>query len=156
MLVDPLFGERDPIVMLMAAIVGGDMHTGPVRKVAGVYEINHFNGEHELNRADGWADGFDYQYPKLESKDQSYFGSYGVCDDYQQVLDQCPMLRESDREFVIFVTAVHKSDQYEEGGWRWHKWGEYIGALTPTCEYLYDEPEIRLVYVYHITERKKS
>mgnify|MGYP000984510367 FL=1 len=37
------------------------------------------------------------------------------------------------------------------GGWRWHKWGEYLGNGTPTCEHLDDEDEFNDgVYVYHM------
>jgi hypothetical protein len=48
---------------------------------------------------------------------------------------------------------VIKANQSHEGGWRWHKWGEYIGKYEPQYEYLYDEPEIEKVYVYHIYEK---
>jgi hypothetical protein len=36
------------------------------------------------------------------------------------------------------------------GGWRWHKWGPYIGKGEPTTEYLDDEDGFADgVYVYH-------
>ena len=88
------------------------------------------------------------QYPELGE-----FNCYGVCDDYRQVLGQCPELEATGREFAITVTPVVKANQAESGGWRWHKWGPYIGTQTPTTEYLYDEPEIEKVYCYHIYER---
>ena len=39
---------------------------------------------------------------------------------------------------IIAVTPVfqHKG---ETDGWRWHKWGPYIGTLNPQYEYLDDE-----------------
>ena len=155
MLIDPVFTEDNLIVALLNAIAGNNDGNQEHKQLApGIYEINHYNSESLLDRSQGWADGFNYQYPKLTTTDDDYFGSYGVCDNYQQVLDKCPMLSTSKREFVLFVTAVCKADQYEEGGWRWHKWGEYIGTQPATCEYLYDEPLIDMVYVYHITERK--
>jgi hypothetical protein len=46
-----------------------------------------------------------------------------------------------------------KANQPKEDGWRWRKWGQYIGALEPTCEYIADEPHIDKVYVYHIYEK---
>lgn len=157
MLIDAVFTEDSPIVALLNAIASnGAANQEPNRLAPGIYEINHFNGESLLDRSKGWGSDFKYQYPTLTTTDEDYFGSYGVCDNYQQVLDKCPMLSTSKREFVLFLTAVCKADQYQEGGWRWHKWGEYIGTHTPTCEYLYDEPLIDIVYVYHITERKTS
>ena len=157
MLIDPVFTQDNPIVALLNAISGNSSKTQePIQLASGIYEISHFNGESLLDRSQGWAADFKHQYPTLATIDDDYFGSYGVCDNYQQVLDKCSMLTTSEREFVLFVTAVHKADQYEEGGWRWHKWGEYIGTQTTTCEYLYDEPLVDMVYVYHITERKTS
>lgn len=157
MLVDPIFDSQNPLMNIISALVGnGPEFQQPLQLESGVYEINHFNGEHELNREHGWAVDLDHQYPKLVNSGGGWFGSYGVCDHYQQVLEQCPMLITSDREFVVFVTAIHQDDEPEEGGWRWHKWGEYIGTQNPMCEYLYDELYIDLVYTYHICERKKA
>lgn len=47
---------------------------------------------------------------------------------------------------------MERCEQYPEGGWRWHKWGPYIGVQNPQCEYLYDEKNIDVVYTYHIYE----
>lgn len=53
---------------------------------------------------------------------------YGVCDDLSQVLRACPLLEESqDREFLITALYIDKADEPERDGWRWHKWGTYIG-----------------------------
>ena len=81
-------------------------------------------------------------------------GCYGVCDHYQQILDKCPLLVESkERKFVITITSVKRANEPSGGGWRWHKWGEYIGSKNPQCEYLYDEKDIEEVFVYHIYEK---
>jgi len=81
------------------------------------------------------------------------FPSYGVADNYEQIIDKYHELTSlSQRKFCILCTPMRKSEQYPEGGWRWHKWGEYIGTEEPTCEYLYDEPVIEEVYVFHIYE----
>jgi len=108
----------------------------------GVYEINNFNGDAYI------ACPYD-EYPNLIN-----LSPYGVCDHYKQVIENEPLLSDEiyDREFVVFITPVKKSDQPESGGWRWHKWGPYIGDYEPQAEYLYDEPEIEQVYVYHIYE----
>lgn len=83
----------------------------------------------------------------------NYRDNYGVCDNHKQVLKEYPELTESpDRNFVVLMTPILKSEQSEKYGWRWHKWGEYIGDMNPSHEYLYDEPDIEKVYVYHIYE----
>lgn len=80
--------------------------------------------------------------------------NYGVCDNYQQLLDKCPeIVNSNERQFIVTLFQVDRDDQDEEGGWRWHKWGDYIGDETPTCEYLYDEPDIDRVYCYQVYEK---
>jgi len=84
--------------------------------------------------------------------EDTYLSNYGVCDNYKQILEQYPFIETDDRKFIIALIPISKKHQSEHGGWRWHKWGKYIGTQTPICEYIYDEPEIDLVYVYHIYE----
>ena len=36
------------------------------------------------------------------------------------------------------------------GGWRWHKWGEYIGKHNPQYEYLDHESGIDYVLVWKL------
>jgi len=108
----------------------------------GIYLIGHFNGGHMFPK-----DQFD-EYP-----DGLTHGSYGVCDGVKNLLDKMPELAESEREFVVTLTRVRRDEQPDEGGWRWHKWGEYIGAHDPQCEYLYDEDDIEEVFCYHVFER---
>jgi hypothetical protein len=78
---------------------------------------------------------------------------YGICDNYQQIITQHPEIHDEERSFVVILTPVRKEAQPSDGGWRWRKWGPYIGEQRQTCEYLYDEPDIDLVYVYHIYEK---
>ena len=105
----------------------------------GVYEINHFNFDMLLS---GIAID---QYPDLKT-----IGCYGVCDSWEQLIERCPELSESSKNYCISITAIDRASQPEFDGWRWHKWGEYIGTQSPTCEYIYDQPMIDLVYCYHI------
>ena len=113
------------------------------RLTQGVYEIHHFSFDQICTTPlMHWKDLGD----TLEYRD------YGVCDHYTQILEQFPQLLTSPRRFVVSVTPLEKSQQSPRGGWRWHKWGPYIGTQTPTTEYLYDEPEIEKVYVFHVYE----
>jgi hypothetical protein len=56
-------------------------------------------------------------------------------------------------KFVISFTRVLKSNQPSAGGWRWHKWGPYMGTQNSQREYLHDEPSISEIFCYHIMEK---
>ncbi len=105
----------------------------------GVYQFGHFNSSNTLRTMGVLA------------KDSYEEFSHGVCDNYKQILEKWPELISSDRRFVISLTRVAKANQDKSGGWRWHKWGAYIGDYVPMHEYLYDE-DIDEVYVFHIDE----
>ena len=89
------------------------------------------------------------KYMKLSQTADDVLDSYGVCDNFEQVLALYP-LNEIDGNFSISFTPMYKKDQPKVGGWKWHKWGNYIGTQESQYEYLYDEKNIDLVYVYHI------
>ena len=95
-------------------------------------------------------DELEEYYQQHYNKPYERIGEYGVCDNYQQVLDHIPHLIDSDEKFCVILTPVEKNAQPEDGGWRWSKWGEYIGNQKSSSEYLYYEPDIDLVFVYHI------
>jgi hypothetical protein len=82
-----------------------------------------------------------------------WFNPYGVCDSPQQFFEKYgDILRNSERWFCTNFSIITKADQPEHGGWRWHKWGPYIGSGTPTTEYLHDEPAFEEVWIYHVFE----
>jgi hypothetical protein len=119
----------------------------------GVYQLGDFNAPDVVDE-----EYYQFMPWTMESfRDGSYFGEYGVCDNYQQVLEKYPFLQADDNQYVLTVCVVKKSDQPESGGWRWHKWGEYVGTKTPLHEYLYDEDDsIQEVFCYHIYKRKEE
>ena len=118
----------------------------PVRLATGVYLSFSHNGEmflpHEQQRP------YEFTYPHEVSPLNS---AYGVCDNFEQILGQAPICLFSDEEkYVIFLCSVKRENEPEKGGWRWHKWGHYIGNHKPQHEYLYDEKDIDEVFCYHI------
>ena len=139
MLDDYSFPRTEPILAAIALMNDNPPQTW--RTTTGVYQIGHFN----------WpgARGAVEEYPELGD-----FNSYGVCDSYEQILEQCPALQDPNRQFVITITPIVRANQSPEGGWRWHKWGPYIGTFNPQCEYLYDEVGIDRVFCFHIYELK--
>lgn len=82
---------------------------------------------------------------------ETTISAYGVCDNLAQVKERyAEAIAHPTNPVVISMTKLTKKNQYPEGGWRWHKWGEYIGTQDPQCEYLADEPVIEEVYVFHV------
>lgn len=109
----------------------------------GIYQMYHFGHSHFLE------DSYD-GYPTELSIE-----CYGVCDSVENLLMKCPELAAlADRRFIVTLTPIRKAEQSPTDGWRWHKWGPYIGNQKPQTEYIYDEPEIEEVFVYHIYEWK--
>lgn len=73
----------------------------------------------------------------------------GVADNLGQIKNYFKnVIGNPDVNFVIAFTCIKKENQPKEGGWRWCKWGDYIGDKTPKYEYLADEPEIEEVLVF--------
>ena len=80
---------------------------------------------------------------------------YGVADNIEQIEAYYKEEIESSDKYFIYVCPIHqdKSNAGKGGGWRWHKWGEYIGTLNPQCEYLDDESFIvDHILVFHIVK----
>lgn len=94
---------------------------------------------------------YDKDYPQFT--EEGSIGCYGVCDSPDQLAFMLPVeIIHSEKKYVISMVKLEKKDQPDWGGWRWHKWGEYIGNQSPQCEYLYNEPIIETVWTYHIYE----
>lgn len=134
---EPSMMHTDPILAIVATVNGRSGVTKELRP--GVYEIGHFGSSH-------FMEGYEH-YP------ETAVGSYGVCDSVEQLLSACPELEAPGREFVVTVTPIRKDAEPDTGGWRWHKWGMYIGTQNPQCEYIYDEPSIEEVLCFHIYEK---
>lgn len=75
---------------------------------------------------------------------------YGVADNLDQIKNYFKdVINNPNVNFAISFVRLKKENEPKKGGWRWHKWGEYIGMQNPQCEYLADEPEIEEVLVFH-------
>lgn len=115
-------------------------------KKTGVYLPSYPEGD--LLNIDNEFQGNIEEYPELLSGN-----SYGVCDNPENFLEVYNKeLDGSDRKFFVTLTPILKADQSEYGGWRWHKWGPYIGKHKPKHEYLYDEEEIDKIYIFSVFE----
>ena len=102
-------------------------------------------------------DGFKFNFDKfiqlncsnnIITKYSSEYNSYGICDNYKQVLAKYKdILNNPDVNYVIGISTVPKSM-----GFRYYGWGEYIGNQTLAHEYFDEDTEIDELYVYHIYE----
>jgi len=83
---------------------------------------------------------------------------YGVADNIEQVKEYYKQeIQDPARKYIIEFTPVHqnKANKGVGGGWRWEKWGEYIGKLNPCCEHLDDEEfgdDFNNVICFHLIE----
>lgn len=81
---------------------------------------------------------------------------YGVADSVEQIKNYFrEEVEDPDKAYFIAVTPVFQDPgrKGKGGGWRWHKWGEYIGELDIKCEYLDDEDfgkDFDCVLTFHI------
>lgn len=140
-----------------------DVYVGPQRLALGIY-LAHFNFDHEIEHLIQESYPFSARWKVYWDKPDYVPGSipydlpddFGVCDDYTQILAKWPELESDPAHFIVALSLVRKADQESEGGWRWHKWGPYIGTKNPQHEYLYDEEDIEEVFCFHIIELKGS
>jgi hypothetical protein len=163
--------DLPPIVIpdpLNRAIYGDDI--GPRRVAQGVY-LTHLNFGYDLKRENLLLNDYPFDFGHLYSHEEreemgedaymaklrefyrrDHPADYGVCDNWEQIPARWPEIVTSPRHFVISVTEMRRKDQEPAGGWRWHKWGEYIGDHEIKHEYLYDENHIESVFTFHIME----
>jgi hypothetical protein len=89
-------------------------------------------------------------FPDLSEIDPD-LNCFGVCDSPDQFLERYhEALKKSPRTYCVAFMHIPKPNNW---GWRWHKWGEYIGTGNPVCEYLDDEPGFpNGVYSFSIVE----
>ena len=145
MLVDVKFQKPDVKTSLILGLVAdGQGPTIPERIGEGMYQCGHWSIDLlglPLKDKYGSTPSLNYE---IETS--------GVCDYPEQVLEKFPILKEHPAPFFISFVKLRRGDQPREGGWRWHKWGTYIGDKNPQCEYLHDEPEIEEVYTFSVYE----
>jgi hypothetical protein len=141
MLAKDVYIGSDPIVDMIASLNGNSTIVLPLEP--GFYQIGHFS----LGNLIGSQ--LKQEWPDIKGIPNCY----GVCDTPSQFIRKYKKILSSDkRRFIVSFTIVLKKKQSESGGWRWHKWGPYVGTKKPQCEYLYDEPKIEQACCYHIYE----
>lgn len=124
--------------------------TNPVRKATGIYLGRTFNPESYTDEITNRPQNYPAPDATLEEKLKWYNSEwvYGVADDIPQILKHHKNVVDSEEPWALFCVELRGKHQPKDGGWRWHKWGTYIGTREPQCEYLYDEPDIDKILVY--------
>lgn len=147
MLVDVPLLTFNPMATVLNAVAAMNSRRAGVERIEqGVYLCGHWSFEHETStRLETWPD----------LPEHPEFNAYGVCDSKEQLFEKFPILKTSERRFAVSFVSVKRADQEPEGGWRWHKWGPYIGEQNPQHEYLFDDTHIDLVFTYHVYEVKQ-
>lgn len=113
----------------------------------GIYQMRGFNfmkQEFNENIKDYGLNDHLYTPGKgfSENYQEDYIQEYGVADSIEQIKKLYEkQINDPNKKYIITVTRVDQEikNKGKGGGWRWHKWGKYIGNLDPQYEYLDDE-----------------
>ena len=144
MLKHPRVIGSNPVLSMIAISSGNDDSVKVIED--GILQIGHYSGDMILFG----KNDFDRSYPEVPDCPSSC----GVCDSPDQFLKMFREALQADpRHLTVTFTHVRKDHENrgQGGGWRWHKWGAYIGTGTPECEYLDDEDEFEGgIFVFHI------
>jgi len=121
----------------------------------GVYQAD-LNFKHTIDYSTDYRVISKSGYIIDDDDNERYVSWCGVCDDFRQVVLHVPELLVNSNHYVISLTSIKRDEQPYSGGWKWSKWGDYIGIHEPKEEYLAYEDEIDEVFVYHIYEVKRK
>jgi hypothetical protein len=143
---EKLHGQECPIVL-----------AGFKKHHEGVYESFGIMSDEYLKQTMD-AKGYSYEivpnfndlsfHEKIKEMEK-YEGLYGVADDVNNILEAREKFIKSPEKYILLYSYLTRKSQPKEGGWRWHKWGEYIGKQNPKHEYLYDDKHIHAVLLFH-------
>lgn len=75
-----------------------------------------------------------------------------LCDGYKDIIKYYPELKDENRKFFVILYPIFRKFQPKHGGFRYWKYGKYIGKRKLKNEYLYDDKHIDMIYKYNIYE----
>ena len=148
--------QLNPTLLLMSKIIGNGLPTTELEE--GIFQCGHFNFEDHLEgRVYSFSDNWDRRERKEEVDLPNGLDEHGVADSIENFKEVYQaIIEDKERDFIVSFTPIVKAEQSPSGGWRWHKWGTYIGGKNPQHEYIYDEDDsIEKVFVFHVYEIKK-
>lgn len=145
----------DPFLAQLHEFIGNGKPTKELEE--GIFQCGHFNFDNHL---EGLVYTFYDNFKRRELGEESLPGGLcecGVADDVENFKKvYAAIIEHPERDFIVSVTSIIKDNEPSSGGWRWHKWGPYIGTKNPQHEYLFDEDDsIKEIIVFHVYEIKK-
>jgi hypothetical protein len=142
---------KDPELRTILDVIGFGEKRGIQHVGKGLYVMNHWSFEYELPGGTLVKKTYSKEENARELASMhagTWFSEYGVCDSPTQF-----MASPTGKALEARPGQLLRKDQPADGGWRWHKWGPYIGEQKREgYEYLYDEKTIDEVYTYHLYE----
>lgn len=147
MLVNPEFNMNSQIVRILSVM--GQV-SKPVKLKEGVFISKTFSLNNLVVDSVKVEPFPEFPYESFDD----YIATYGVCDTFEQVYEHFKdvLWNNKERKFFLSFCPVYKKDQPPADGWRWHKWGKYIGTHEIEYEYLVDEVGIKMVYCFQLHE----
>ena len=104
----------------------------------------------------GVADNATQVIRRLENSLKSYFFRNSLDEEFYLGMSLVKLIENyPDYKLVLLMTPHVNTKDCSWGGWRWHKWGEYIGVHEPQHEYLSYEKDIDYVLSYDLEIVKK-
>lgn len=142
---------QDVYVQMLRSLATAHIDQGhtdwrPTRVYPGVY-LAHINFDKEID------DLIVNRWPSFDFEIADWFNAYGVVDSWTQL--PLTYLESDPRNLLVFLGRHTKAEQPAEGGWRWHKWGPYLGIFREQVkqnEYLHDTPDVVEVWSYQTVE----
>ena len=99
----------------------------------------------------GVADNATQVIRHLDKSLKSYFFGNSLDEEFYLGLSLVKLIENyPDYKLVLLMTPHVNTKDCSWGGWRWHKWGEYIGVHEPQHEYLSYEKGIDYVLSYDL------
>lgn len=140
------------LAQLLGAIGSGRGGGTPEQVEPGLFKCGHWNFDAYLSPE--WTRDWDFEGEESRGMPPEY----GVCDSIGQFKRKYFDKLSSDpkHEYVVSFVHIQKALEPQQNGWRWCKWGEYVGEKEPKYEYLAHEPEITEVYTFHVYRKPVS
>lgn len=137
-----------------------DITNSNLESLLPIHATHSHNFEYELDPYGDNPSPYITDRDLLHSWENPVTWLYGVADNFTQISDYLKtkfIELENDNtvdpntSVVITATPIIKEHEPSNGGWRWHKWGEYIGIRNPIHEYIYDEDDnINTVWCFNV------
>lgn len=90
------------------------------------------------------------KYKRGPYRDWGGLGAYGLCDSPEQFLAMFPHIEDDDVPRILTFHGIMRKHQPAQGGFRYHKNGNYLGKQRPRHEYLYDDTHIDMICGFHV------